>query len=197
MFTGKYVFFFPISKVLLIVRLYLYPLLFLNDLTHWILIYSSIYVMGYINYINPHTNTIDRIYIIFPLVLECLQFLQRTLSTNGAVEYTGCTSADWSDPHNECPGYNTKQYDAEVPVMQQLWRMWSTYSLPSLPGPLLPGVVTSDRSLSIGQIELKCWTELLEIELFWYLNCVLMLNSIVWNRNIFNIESVLTLNWIV
>ena len=53
-----------------------------------------------------------------------------------------------------------------------------------------------------------CWTKILEIELFWYLNCVLMLNWIVWNRTVFDmktvltrivfdVETVLTLNWIV
>ena len=37
---------------------------------------------------------------------------------------------------NECPGYDTKQSDGEVPVMLELWGMWSTPSLPLLPGPL-------------------------------------------------------------
>ena len=34
--------------------------------------------------------------------------------------------------------------------------MLSTPSLPSLPGPPLPGVVAPDRFLSMGQIELNC-----------------------------------------
>ena len=33
--------------------------------------------------------------------------------------------------------------------------MWSTPLLPSLTGPLLPGVVAPDRVLSIGLIELN------------------------------------------
>ena len=49
--------------------------------------------------------------------------------------------------------------------MLELWRMQCTSSLPLLPGPLNPGVVAPDRVLSMGQIEL---------------NCVLMLNWIVW-----------------
>ncbi len=53
-------------------------------------------------------------------------------------------------------GYDTKQSDAEVPVMLDLWGMRSTPSLPSLPGPLWPGVVASDSVRSMGQIELKC-----------------------------------------
>ncbi len=60
--------------------------------------------------------------------------------------------------------------------------MQSTPSLPSLPGSLCPGVIAPDRALSMGQIEL---------------NCVLMLNWIVWNGIVFDTETVPTLNWIV
>ena len=56
----------------------------------------------------------------------------------GAVEY------------NECPIYDTKQSDGGVPVMLELWEMWSTPSLPQLPGLLCPGMVASDRALSMG-----------------------------------------------
>ena len=37
----------------------------------------------------------------------------------------------------------------------EIWGMQSTPSLPSLPDPLWLGVVTPDRVLSMGQIELK------------------------------------------
>ena len=57
----------------------------------------------------------------------------------GAVEYP-----------NECPGYDTKLSDGEVPAVLELWGMRSTPSLPSLPGPLRPGVVAPDRPLSMG-----------------------------------------------
>ena len=53
-------------------------------------------------------------------------------------------------PPNECPGYDTKQSDGEVPVMQELWGMRSTPSLPLLPGPLWPGMVASNRAISMG-----------------------------------------------
>ena len=33
---------------------------------------------------------------------------------------------------NECPGYDTKQSDGEVPVMLELWGMQNNSSLPSL-----------------------------------------------------------------
>ena len=68
---------------------------------------------------------------------------------------------------NECLVYDAKRSDSEVPVMMEIWGMRSTPLLTSLPGPLMPGAVASDRVLSIGQIEL---------------NCILMLNWIVCNK---------------
>ena len=56
-----------------------------------------------------------------------------------------------------------------------LWVMRNTPLLPSLPGSLWLGVVAPDRVLSMGQI---------------VLNCVLMLNWIVWNRTVVDIEPV-------
>ena len=56
---------------------------------------------------------------------------------------------------NRYPGYDTKQSDGEVSVMLKLWGMQSTRSLPSLPGPLRPGVVAPNRLLSIGQIKVN------------------------------------------
>ena len=53
--------------------------------------------------------------------------------------------------------------------------MQSTPSLPLLPDPLWPGVVAPDRVLSMGQIEL---------------NSVLKVNWIVWNRTVFDTETV-------
>ena len=51
----------------------------------------------------------------------------------GALEYTDCISAEGYDSPNECPGYDTKQSDSEVPVMLELWGMQSIRFLPSLP----------------------------------------------------------------
>ena len=63
-------------------------------------------------------------------------------------------------PLNKCHGYDTKQSDGEVPVMLELWRMQSILSLSLLSGAttpgLCPGVVGTDRVLSLGQIELNC-----------------------------------------
>ena len=56
----------------------------------------------------------------------------------GAVEYTDCTSAEGQGPTNECPGYDTKQSDVEVPVIPGLWGIRSTPSFLLLPGPLCP-----------------------------------------------------------
>ena len=67
----------------------------------------------------------------------------------GAKEYTDCFCAE-GNPPNECPRYDNKQSDGEVPAMLELWRMRSTPSLPSLPGPLWPGVVAPDKSPIYG-----------------------------------------------
>ncbi len=40
--------------------------------------------------------------------------------------------------------------------MQELWGMWSTPSLLSLPGPLWAEVLAPDWVLSMGQIEVNC-----------------------------------------
>ena len=66
--------------------------------------------------------------------------------------------------------YDTKQSDGETPVIRDDWGMRNSSELPSLPGPLCPGVIAPDRVLSRGWI---------------VLNCVLMLNQIVWNRTVF------------
>ena len=70
----------------------------------------------------------------------------------GAVDYTNCISVEgqYPPPRNECPGFNTKQSDAEAPAILELWEMWSTLSLPSLPGSLWPGVVVPVRVPSMG-----------------------------------------------
>ena len=54
---------------------------------------------------------------------------------------------------NECPAYDSRNFYGNSPVMLKLWGIRSTPSLPSLPGPLWPGVLAPDRVLSMGQIE--------------------------------------------
>ena len=51
---------------------------------------------------------------------------------------------------NECPEYDTKESDGEVPAMLELWGIWSTLLLPSLPGPLWPRVVAPDKGPIYG-----------------------------------------------
>ena len=65
-----------------------------------------------------------------------------------AVEYTDCFSPEGT--LNKCPGYDTKQSDGKVPAMLELWGMQSTPLLPSLPGPLWPGVVAPDEGPIYG-----------------------------------------------
>ena len=101
------------------------------------------------------------------------------LSNTGPVGWNcrihNCISAEEQDSPNECPGNDTKQPDSESPVMLELWRIWNTSSLPSLLGPLWPRMVAPDMFLFIGQIGL---------------NCVFMLNWIVWNRIVFTFNCV-------
>ena len=59
-------------------------------------------------------------------------------------------------PSSECPRYDTKQSDGEVPVMLELWAMWRTPLLPLLPGTLWPGVVAPDSVLPMGQAVYLC-----------------------------------------
>ena len=72
----------------------------------------------------------------------------------GTGEITDCISTvGWNSP-NESLEYDTKQSDGEALVMLELWGIHSTPFLPLFPGPLWSGVVTPDRLLSLGQIEL-------------------------------------------
>ena len=84
---------------------------------------------------------------------------------------------------NECPGYDTKQSDGEVPLRLELWGMRCTPLLPLLPGPLWPGVVAPDKGHIYRLNRTKpCF---LHYTGFLHLNCIFMLNWIVWNRTIF------------
>ena len=78
---------------------------------------------------------------------------------------------------NECPGYDTKQSDCEVPAMLEIWGMRSTPSLPSLPGPLWPGVVAPDKGPIYG---------LHRTNGILMLNWIVWVNWIAWNRNVFD-----------
>ena len=57
----------------------------------------------------------------------------------GAIEYTNWFSGEGYNIINECPDYDIKQSDGEVPVMLELWWKRITPSLPLLPGPLWIG----------------------------------------------------------
>ena len=76
-------------------------------------------------------------------------------------------------PPNECPGYDTKQSDGEVPAMLEVWGMRSTPLSPSFPGPLWPGVVTRDKGPIYGLNRTKQW---LAFIVFMHLNCAFILN---------------------
>ena len=74
-----------------------------------------------------------------------------------------------------------KKTDGDIPVMLEHWKMRCIPSLPSLPGPLRPGVIAPDRVLSMDQIEL---------------NLILLLNWISWNGTVltFKLHTYVKLN---
>ena len=125
--------------------------------------------------------------------------LPQMVQLAGDVDYTNCISAcpvGWScrihwlllcrgvrPPTNECPRYDTKQSDGEVPAMLELWGMQSTPSLPSLSGPLWPRVVAPDKGPVYG---LNRTNSILMI------NWIVWVNWIAWNRNVFDTWTVLT-----
>ena len=87
---------------------------------------------------------------------------------------------------------------SEGPVMLELLGMLCTPLFIWLPDSLWPGVVVSDRVLSMGHIELNCvfmlnWVALNRIVLTFKLHIYVKL---FWNRTVFDTETVLMLNWI-
>ena len=58
----------------------------------------------------------------------------------------------------ECPGYDTKQSDGEASVILELWGMWNTPLLPSLPDPLWLRVVVPDKGPFYGLNRVKLHT---------------------------------------
>ena len=99
---------------------------------------------------------------------ECFSFCYLALLA-GAVEYTNCFSAEGKTTPNECPGHDTKQSDGAVPAMLELWGMRSTPLLPSLPGPLYPGLVAPDKGPIYRLNKTKRW---LAFTVFIHLNCI-------------------------
>ena len=54
---------------------------------------------------------------------------------------------------NDGSGYETKWLDGEAPVLE-IWKMWSTSSLPLLPDQPWPGLLVQFSVLSMGQRKL-------------------------------------------
>ena len=98
---------------------------------------------------RPFQHSIYFFITNFVMAILNKNFLNNLIAQSaGAVEYTDCTSAE--GVRNQCPEYDTKQSDGEVPVMLGPWGIRSTPSLPLLPGPLWPSVVAPDRALSMS-----------------------------------------------
>ena len=114
----------------------------------------------------------NTIYILIQTYTHTHIYIYIMAQSAGAVQNTLTTSLQ----RGKTTGYDTEQSDGEASVMLELWGMpllGSTPLLSSLPSPLWPEVVASSRVLSMGQIEV---------------NCVLILNWIVWNRAVYMYE---------
>ena len=74
----------------------------------------------------------------------------------GTVEYTDCFSAEGQDLPNECPDKDTSLVsEGEAPIILEIWRMQSTPSLPSLPGPFCLEVVVPNKGALYGLNRIK------------------------------------------
>ena len=123
----------------------------------WDIVLKSVRLIHHQNAIFPF-HTVYKISLslslslslFLSLSLSCVRACVRAKSSE-AVEYTDCLSAEgYKTPCNQSPVYDSKQSDGEAPVLLKLWRMWSTASLPSFPGPLWLSVVIPDRILSMS-----------------------------------------------
>ena len=68
----------------------------------------------------------------------------------GAVEIIECFPAERKSSPNECPDYDTKQFNGEFPVRLEILGMQSTRALQSLPGPLWYLVVAPKTALRMS-----------------------------------------------
>ena len=116
---------------------------------------SYIYIYIYI-YIHTHTHTHMTRELLYPVGWDCR--IHRLLLCRG-----GKTPSP-----NESPAYETKQSDGEVPVTLELWGMRSTPSLPSLPGPLWPGVVWYGPIHGLNRTKLHTYAVLNCLKWVWH-----------------------------
>ena len=154
---------------LLVLYIYIYTYLYVCMCVH---MYVCVYIYIYIYvYIHIYIYMCVYIYIYIYIICMCM-YIYCPVSRNWRIHrLLLCRGV--RPPRNECPGYDTKQSDGEVPVMLELWGIRSTPSLPSLPGPFCPWVVAPKGPI-YGLNRTKPW--FLEFTVFLHLNCVLMLN---------------------
>ena len=72
---------------------------------------------------------------VIPLVIGTLETIPKELVLPSWLELLNILTAGWRvRPHpNECPGYDTKQSNGEVPVMLELWGLQSNPSFAIAP----------------------------------------------------------------
>ena len=83
--------------------------------------------------------------------VTCLILMHCSAHLPGVAEYTDCISAEGKTTSQPVSWYETKQSDDAASVFE-LWGMWSTPSLPLLPGPLKARVEVPDSVLSMSKL---------------------------------------------
>ena len=107
--------------------------------------------------ISPKVNVIKRLNFRLALFQAAVQHFNCPVGWGCRMRRLHLRRGVGTPPPNECPGYDSKQPDGEVPLMLRLWGIRSTPSLPLLPGPLWRGVVAPGRVRDMGQIKLTAY----------------------------------------
>ena len=109
-------------------------------------------------YIHTHTHTHNHMIVVATRYIF-------TAHLAGAVEYWLHLCSGVRSLPTRSPGYDIKPTDSEAPALG-IWGMWSTPLLPLLPGPLWPGMVATDRVLSMCQIEQTVCKQVTDVKLW-------------------------------
>ena len=116
----------------------------------------SFVVLGILEIMECFSNYFNEM-VVFDIIQGFFNFLSNIIQPNRiwpnrqGLQNTPTESLHRSKtPQRVSYRYDSKQSDGEDPVMLEIWGMRSTSSLPSLSGPLWPGVLAPDRILCIG-----------------------------------------------
>ena len=116
---------------------------FFTDIFLYFIFYlptQSAYIRSSSSYLTSHSFCFFSYFLFCPVDWSSIRHTTTTTTTT-----------------NECPGYNTKQSDGEIPVMLELWGMRGTTLPPSLPGPLRLRMGAPDKGPIYGLNRINPW----------------------------------------